>query len=42
MAPESYFGKRVFGMTAEDLDMTEEAFGQLVDNLSEHVTDEYG
>ena len=41
MAPEPALGKRVLGMTAEDLDMTEEAFGQLMDNLSEHVTDDY-
>ena len=41
MAPESHFGKRVLGMTAEDLDMTEEAFAQIVENLCEHVTDKH-
>jgi hypothetical protein len=38
MAPEYHVGKKVFGMTAEELNFTEEAFAQLVDNLSENVT----
>ena len=36
--PESHVGKKVFGMTAEELDFTEEEFAQLVDNLGENVT----
>ena len=38
MPPESLDGKKVFGFTAQELDMNEEDFGQLVDNMSDHVT----
>jgi hypothetical protein len=39
-APESHAGKRFLGMTAEDLNFTEEEFDQLIDNLGETGNDE--
>ena len=34
--PESQCGKKVLGMTAEDLNFTAEEFDQLIDNLDEN------
>ena len=34
-APESHTGKRFLGMTAEELNFTEEEFDQLIDNFIE-------
>ena len=39
MALETFVGKRVCGMTAEDLNYTEEEFAKLAENLIDDVTD---
>ena len=39
-APESHAGKRFLGMTAKDLNFTEEEFDQLIDNMIEEHEDD--